>query len=698
MSFRGQANIDPNQHKGLIISNSITNATLVATGLSLTNAQPLHVAVVDSSGSQITSFGATANKSNNGGVPGSNNLGVLPAIANAASPSYTEGNQVLLSTDLAGNLRVTGSLSVGGTTDNSAFTAGTSTGTPAMGFYHSTIDTVTDGRSAVFGMTSKRAMLVNLQNASGTEIGTSTNPVRNQSVTTEQVDSNNTSSTPLAGNASFTGTGTSLLGFEYVQVYVFADQSSATNGVKLEFSSDNTNWNDASTFSFTSGGSAPNDGQAYGAPARAQYFRIVYTNGSSAQGTFRLQTVLKTSPSIGDLVTMTTVPNSSNHATLTKSSIVGLTTAGGGGYVDVKVNPSGTLTVDGGSATGSAPPANAYYIGMNDGTNLRGLTTNSTTYTSKFAADANLLGTLGTAFSTAGKVDIKGADGDVFVRQTTASNLNATIVGNQTPADAFANPTNAVNTFGLNAVFNGTTWDRAKSVQGLADSVAGVGLPAAGNYVYNGATWEKMRGDLGDASGATGLLVNNPLLYNGATYDRARGDTTNGLWVNVKNSATITVTATNLSTNLAQVNGATTLAGNGTSGTGAQRVTIASDSTGQVAPAANATATGATFSYTAALSSTKTAIDASAGNLYGYHIYNPNSVVIYIQCFNLASASVTVGSTTPSFVIVVPAGGWADSSYPVPITFSTALTVAATTTASGSGAPTTGLTANFWYK
>lgn len=90
-------------------------------------------------------------------------------------------------------------------------------------------------------------------------------------------------------------------------------------------------------------------------------------------------------------------------------------------------------------------------------------TTNSTTYTAKFAQDSNLLGTLGTAFSTAGKVDVKGADGDVFVRQTTgtnlhvvtdststtavtqatAANLNATVVGQATgsavPANAFYN-------------------------------------------------------------------------------------------------------------------------------------------------------------------------------------------------------------------------------------------------------------------
>jgi hypothetical protein len=56
-----------------------------------------------------------------------------------------------------------------------------------------------------------------------------------------------------------------------------------------------------------------------------------------------------------------------------------------------------------------------------------GLTSNSTTYTAKFAQDENLLGTLGTAFSTAGKVDVKGADGDLFVRQTTGSNLHVQV-------------------------------------------------------------------------------------------------------------------------------------------------------------------------------------------------------------------------------------------------------------------------------
>jgi len=48
----------------------------------------------------------TGGKSNNNVAPGATNLGTLPAIANAANPTWTEGNQVGLSVSLSGALRV----------------------------------------------------------------------------------------------------------------------------------------------------------------------------------------------------------------------------------------------------------------------------------------------------------------------------------------------------------------------------------------------------------------------------------------------------------------------------------------------------------------------------------------------------------------------------------------------------------------
>lgn len=333
---------------------------------------------------------------------------------NLVAPTLTDGELYGLQLDSSGNLKVTGSLSVGGTTDNSAFTAGSSTGTPAMGFYHSTIDAVTDGRAAAVAITANRAQHVNLRDSSGTEIGTTTNQIN--TLSPGKVDSGNSSTSTLTANSTFTGTGVSTLGYTFVQVYVFSDQSSAANGLKIEFSSDNTNWNDSSLFTFTAGSAAPNDGQIFGAPARGQYVRLVYTNGGTNQTTFRLQTLLKTGAQNGDMVTMITVPNSTNHAQLTKSSIVGLTTAGGGAFVDVKVNPSGALTT----------ASNTF-----DG-NGTAITSNSTTTTATTGLDMNIRSILNTAPTTPGFLDIKGADGNVFVRQTTAANLNATVVGTGT--------------------------------------------------------------------------------------------------------------------------------------------------------------------------------------------------------------------------------------------------------------------------
>lgn len=86
---------------------------------------------------------------------------------------------------------------------------------------------------------------------------------------------------------------------------------------------------------------------------------------------------------------------------------------------------SGTTALGTPNTFGTTAPTGAA-LGVNSslfiGTSLA--TSNSTTYTAKVAQDSNLLGTLGTAFTTAGFVDIKGADGNVFVRQTTASNLH----------------------------------------------------------------------------------------------------------------------------------------------------------------------------------------------------------------------------------------------------------------------------------
>lgn len=108
---------------------------------------------------------------NNNAAPGATNVGALVAIANAASVTYAEGDQVLLSTDLSGNVRVTGSLSVGGSTDQGAFTPATSTGTPAMGYYSTTTASVGSGQAAVVAIDKWRHLQSVIVDAAGNSRG-----------------------------------------------------------------------------------------------------------------------------------------------------------------------------------------------------------------------------------------------------------------------------------------------------------------------------------------------------------------------------------------------------------------------------------------------------------------------------------------------------------------------------------------------
>jgi hypothetical protein len=122
-------------------------------------------------------------------------------------------------------------------------------------------------------------------------------------------------------------------------------------------------------------------------------------------------------------------------------------------------------------------------------------------------------------------------------------------------------------------------------------------------------------------------------------------------------------------------------------------VTVADSST--AASTMNASSSdGAT-----ALTSTAQAIKGSAGTLLGYYVYNPNATAQFVQFYNTASGSVTVGTTNPLFMITVPAGSAANLwMQPAGIAFSTAISWAATSTAGGNGAPTTALDAVAWYK
>lgn len=99
---------------------------------------------------------------------------------------------------------------------------------------------------------------------------------------------------------------------------------------------------------------------------------------------------------------------------------------------------------------------------------------------------------------------------------------------------------------------------------------------------------------------------------------------------------------------------------------------------------------------------TAQAVKTSGGRIHAIAVANKNNADAFIQFFDTAAASVTVGTTTPVFSILVPKGdgtlyGQFDTTFTFPVKFNAAITYACTTTPTGSGDPSTGLTVNIFY-
>jgi hypothetical protein len=98
-----------------------------------------------------------------------------------------------------------------------------------------------------------------------------------------------------------------------------------------------------------------------------------------------------------------------------------------------------------------------------------------------------------------------------------------------------------------------------------------------------------------------------------------------------------------------------------------------------------------------ALTNSAQVIKGAAGKFGGYYIYNPNASATYVMVYNVAAASVTVGTTTPTLVFCIPASSGANLEILAGIPFGTAMSIAAATTGGGNSAPASALEAMIWY-
>lgn len=239
-------------------------------------------------------------------------------------------------------------------------------------------------------------------------------------------------------------------------------------------------------------------------------------------------------------------------------------------------------------------------------------------------------------------------DGTVGVSGTvTVGSHNVTNAGTFAVQVSSALPagTNAIGKLAANAGVNigevsisGTVDTELPTAAALSDTTANptTVMVGAAKMLWDGTQWVRERNNLGDGSGGGQIGQMGNMVYNGSTWDRVRGDTT-GM-------------------------------------------------DNHIVPK---TSGGLSIFRSIDLDETEEDVKTSAGQLYGWYIYNAASSVRYVKLYNATAANVTVGTTTPVMTIPIPATSGANVEFTNGIPFSTAITAAATTGVADSdtGAP-----------
>lgn len=162
------------------------NRAPVLVGTSATDGvSPIPVAVNPATGAIVVSGGGS------GG-------GDVQYASGTTTPSPVTGNAIIF--DASGTLQnvstsnplpITGTISVGSTTDESTFTAGSSTTGPIAGVFNDSVTTLMSGQQGTIRATTNRGLHINIRNAAGTEIGTPSTPIR--------IDPTGTTTQPVSG-------------------------------------------------------------------------------------------------------------------------------------------------------------------------------------------------------------------------------------------------------------------------------------------------------------------------------------------------------------------------------------------------------------------------------------------------------------------------------------------------------------------
>lgn len=374
----------------------------------------------------------------------------------------------------------------------------------------------------------------------------------------------------------------------------------------------------------------------------------------------------------GDLGTMALVRRSDSAASSAGTD---------GDYATMNTDSSGRLWVN---ASGAAVPVtdNSGSLTVDNGGTFAVQATIASGATSiakaedVASADADV-GVPAMMVRKATPANTSGTDGDYEMLQGSAGRLWVDPSGVTLTVASHA-VTNA-GTFAVQATLAAGSANIAKA-EDVASADADVGVPAMAIRKAAPANTSGTDGDYEMLQMSAGRL------WASATIDAALPTGAN----------VIGALSANQSVNVAQINGVTTLMGNGVTGTGSQRVTIASDNTAfsvnavesgtwtvQPGNTANttpwlttqtpATSGGLTISRTLAAASTNaTSVKGSAGQVFGWFIYNASASAKFLKLYNTASAP-TAGSGTPVMTIPIPATSAANCEFANGIAFGTGI-------------------------
>ena len=126
------------------------------------------------------------------------------------------------------------------------------------------------------------------------ELGTPSDPMHTTSLIAaggilNKISTDNSTTAVLGSNATYTGTWESCEHFGEIGVMIIASHASATDGLKIEQSSDGVNVDSDDKFTLQAAA-----GKQFSVRAQGKFFRVTLTNGATVQTYLRLQTKLHT--------------------------------------------------------------------------------------------------------------------------------------------------------------------------------------------------------------------------------------------------------------------------------------------------------------------------------------------------------------------------------------------------------------------